>query len=227
MSAKKRNERGAFLPEYALVFATFALGLMGVAGVIHERTSDFYEGSSSGIGAVPAYEVSRTTLGWSPTTTLPVTIPTTTTTTTTTTIPSTTTSTTSTTSSTTSTTITTTPTTLPVTTTTEAPTVTAFVFQLEDRSYNESDGDWRARVRITIGRSDSQPHVQGAVVTGTFVTADGGTRTRSCTTNSSGKCQMVWGNRKNNDDPTTFTVTNVSSTPGWDGVQASITLEKP
>ncbi len=226
MSGRRRDERGAFLPEYALIFAAFAMVLMGVVGVIHERTEDFYQGSSSGIGAVPDYEVSRTTLGWSPTTTLPVTIPTTTTTTTTTTIPTTTTSTTSTTTSTTSTTITTTPTTLPATTTTLPP-VFSYIAFIEDRSYIEGDGDWRARVRVNIHRSDSGANVQGAVVTGTFVTADGGTRTRSCTTNSSGKCQLVWGNRKDNDDPTTFTVDNVSSTPGWDGVGASITLEKP
>jgi hypothetical protein len=108
-----------------------------------------------------------------------------------------------------------------------APTVNSFVFQLEDRSYNERDGDWRARVRITIKRTDNGQPVQGAGVSARFVTADGNTRNRTCTTNSSGKCQMVWGNRKANDDPTTFTVTNVSSTPGWDGVGASINLEKP
>ncbi len=82
-------------------------------------------------------------------------------------------------------------------------------------------------MRITIRRTDNGANVQGASVNGTFVTADGGTRTRSCTTDSGGDCQIVWGNRKNNDDPTTFTVNNVSSSPGWDGVGASISLEKP
>jgi hypothetical protein len=101
------------------------------------------------------------------------------------------------------------------------------VASLQDRSYIERDGDWRARVRITIQRTDTGQPVQGATVSGRFVTADGNTRNRTCSTNSSGQCNMVWGNRKNNDDPTTFTVTNVSSAPGWDGVGASISLEKP
>jgi hypothetical protein len=108
-----------------------------------------------------------------------------------------------------------------------APTVNTFVFKLEDRSYNEADGDWRARVRVSLHRSDNGVNVWGALVSGRFVTADGNTRDRTCTTSDAGQCQMVWGDRNDSDDPTTFTVTNVSSTPGWDGVQASISLEKP
>ena len=40
MAADKRNERGAFLPEYALVFAVFAVGIVGVAQAIHDRTGE-------------------------------------------------------------------------------------------------------------------------------------------------------------------------------------------
>ena len=225
MAADKRNERGAFLPEYALVFAVFAVGIVGVAQAIHDRTGEFYEASSSGIGAVPDYEVSRTTLGWSPTTTVPATLPTTTTTTTTsTTIPATTTSTT--TSSSTTTTVTP-PTTL-APTTTAPPVAYSFVWSLEDRSYVEVDGDWTARTRVTIHRADlGGVPLPGALVSGTFVTADGETNNGTCTADAGGKCDMSWSNRTDDDDPTTFTVTNVSSTPGWDGAEGSITLHKP
>lgn len=224
MAARKRDERGAILPEYALIFAAVTMGLIGAAQAINDRTGEFYEASSSGIGAVPDYEVSRTTLGWSPTTTVPATLPTTTTTTTTsTTIPTTTTSTTI--PATTTTTVTP-PTTL-APTTTAPPIAFSFVWNLEDRSIIEVDGDWNARARVTIHRTDAGGvPLPGALASGTFVSADGETNSSSCTADGAGKCEMSWGNRTD-DDPITFTVTNVSSTPGWDGAGGSITLRKP
>jgi hypothetical protein len=113
-------------------------------------------------------------------------------------------------------------------TTTAPPIAYSFVWSLEDRSFVEVDGDWNAGVRVTIHRSDGGGvPLPGALVSGTFVTADGETNSSSCTADGGGKCEMSWGNRTVDDDPTTFTVTNVSSTPGWDGAGSSITLNKP
>ncbi len=226
-SGRRDREQGLVVVEYALIFGVAVMGLTGAVQLIHERTEDFYEESSASVGAIPEYDVSDTTLLWGggPTTTVPSTLPTTTTTTTSTTVPSPTTSTTTTTTP--STTVP--PTTGPPTTqpTTTVPSPKSYISNLEDRSYDQSNGNWKARVRVTITRTDTSQPVQGAVINGTFVTADGNTNSTSCTTNSGGKCQMTWGNRNDNDNPTTLTVTNVSASPSWDGVGGSVTLYQP
>lgn len=185
-----------------MVLAVFVIAVLASLDVLYDNTADLYEESSDGVGAIPTWSLSSTTVtggGGGPTTTAP---------------PGTT-------------------TTAPATTTTAAPTTTttpavySFIDEIENRSFTESDGEWRARVRVNIHRDDTNANVVGALVSGLFTADNGSTRVKSCTTNTSGRCQMAWSNRQSYHSPMTFEVTNVVASPTWDGSAAAIVLVEP
>lgn len=85
---------------------------------------------------------------------------------------------------------------------------------------------WEADVTIAI-HSGNESLFEGATITGTWTTG----REMSCTTSSSGSCQITLTNLKTALDMVTFTVTNVSA-PGWEynaneNHETAITINRP
>ena len=215
----KGAERGATLVEYALIVSLMIVTSLGAIKSLERNADEYYDTTSSRIGALPGTDGAAPTgtsiPGASSTTTA---VPTTTTTT----APPTTT--------TTAAPTTTTTTAPPTTTTTAAPTTTSTtiaarsrVTSTSDRSTNGGSSTWNAVLRVNLDNSVTGADVNGATITVTYRTT-GGTLlgTASCTT-SLGRCDA---SRSVSESYSSVvaTVTGVSSSPTWDGVQASRTL---
>ena len=111
------------------------------------------------------------------------------------------------------------------TTTTTAP-ARSTITELTNVSTNDGSCCYDAKARVRIRNSRTSAAINGASVTIRMVDDDGTVRTRSCTTDSTGRCTVTW-NVDDRDSPVTATVTNVSASPQWDGVQASVVLPEP
>ena len=59
-----------------------------------------------------------------------------------------------------------------------------------------------------------------------MVDDNGTVTTKTCLTASDGRCSVTW-NRPDYRSPVTATVTAVTASPTWDGVQASVQLPDP
>ena len=198
--------RGATLVEYSLIIAVFVFGSLGAIAQLDQKSGDYYEGASDDIGDLPQTGIDTSDDG-----TVPSTSSTTSTTTTTTTAPTT-------------TTTTTTTTTIPTTTTTTIPTRST-ITELTNISTN-SGSSYNAIARVRIRHNKTSAAINGATVTIRMVDNNGSVSTRTCTTDSTGRCSVTW-SRSDNRSPVTATVTGVSSSPVWDGVQASVSLPHP
>jgi Flp pilus assembly pilin Flp len=216
LSRGRARDRGATLVEYALIISVFVFGSMGAIQRLDDKSGDYYTNASNDIGDLPQSGVDTSDNGSVPTsssttsTTSTTAAPTTTTTTTT--IPTT-------------TTTTTTTTTIPTTTTTTIPTRST-ITELTNISDAGGPGDYNAIVRVRIRHNKTAAAIAGATVTFRMVDNSGSTTTKACTTDSTGRCSVTW-NRADSRSPVTATVTGVSSSPTWDGVQASVLLPKP
>lgn len=56
------SDRGASAIEYGLVLAVFVIAVLGTLDVLYDNTSDFYDESSQGVGAIPTWSLSSTTV---------------------------------------------------------------------------------------------------------------------------------------------------------------------
>lgn len=218
---RKGAERGATGVEYALIAALVLVGSLGAINTLERNADDYYDDTSSRIGSLPTIDGSGPTGtsipgGSSSTTSVSVTTSTTTTVppTTTTTAPPTT-------------------TTAPPTTTTTAPTTTttvaprSFVSSTSDTSDTVGAG-WRPAMTVTIRNTVTNGPVANAIVTVTFRRTNGNSLgTASCTTNASGGCQAQISGVANNIRTVVATVTNVSSSPSWNGAPATLDLSRP
>lgn len=210
-----RDSRGATLVEYALVVALVVVPSIGAISRVNDNSGDYYSRASDDIGDLPQTGIDNTPVSSTPqastSTTAPPTTSTTAAPTTTTTAPTTT------------TTIPTTTTTMPTTTTTL---LRSRILELTNISTNASNSSYDAKARVKIVRTDTGLAVNGASVTISMRDNANSTTTRSCTTDSTGRCTVTW-NRSDWRAPVTATVTNVSSSPTWNGVQQSVTLPHP
>ena len=209
------GSRGVTLVEYALIVALIVIPSIAAISQLDEASGDYYESASDDIGDLPQLGIDT-----SPGTSTPSGGSTTTTVAPTTTVPPTTTS----------TAPPTTTTTAPTTTTTTAPTTTTTVLrskisQLTDISTN-SGSSYNAIARVKIVRNSNGTAVQGASVSIRMVDKFGTVSTRSCTTDSTGRCSVTW-SRSDNRSPVTATVTSVTSSPAWDGAGQSVSLPHP
>ena len=209
--------RGATLVEYSLIIAVLVFGSLSAISRLDSQSGDYYEGASDDIGDLPQSGIAP-----GPSTTSPST---TTTTTTTTTVPTSTTTSTTTTTVPTSTTTSTTTTTVPTTTTTTV-SARSTITELSDISNGGGRDDYNAIARVRIRHNVTNNAVGGATVTIRMVDDNGSVRTRTCTTDSAGRCSVSW-NRPESRSPVTATVTDVDASPPWDGVQASVLLPEP
>ena len=214
------SERGATLVEYALIVALMVVTSLGAIKSLERNADTYYDTTSSRIGALP------TTSGGAPTgTSIPGSSSSTTAapTTTTTAAPTTTTA------------APTTTTTAAPTTTTAAPTTTtsttaaqqSYVSATSDTSDPVGSG-WRPAVTVTIKNKTTGAAISGAGVTVTFKRTNGTTLgTNSCTTTASGQCEAQISGVSNTITSVVATVTNVTSSPTWDGATSSRTLAHP
>jgi len=209
------GSRGATLVEYALIVALVVVPSVAAITRLDDASGDYYENASDDIGDLPQLGIDTgagtsvpsggsTSTTVAPTTTVPPT--------TSTTAPPTTT------------------TTAPPTTTTTAPTTTTTLLrsrisELTNVSTN-SGSSYNAIARVRIVRNSNGTVVQGASVSVRMVDDNGSVTTRSCTTDSTGRCTVTWG-RSDNRSPVVATVTNVTSSPTWDGAGQSVTLPHP
>lgn len=209
-----RDSRGATLVEYALVVALVVVPSIGAISRVNDNSGDYYSRASDDIGDLPQTGIDNTPVSSTPQASTSTTAaPTTSTTaapTTTTTAPTTT------------TTIPTTTTTMPTTTTTL---LRSRISELTNISTNNGS-NYNAIARVKIVRTDTGLAVNNASVTVYMVDNRNSTSTRSCSTDSTGRCSVTW-SRSDNRSPVTATVTNVSSSPTWNGVQQSVSLPHP
>jgi hypothetical protein len=84
---------------------------------------------------------------------------------------------------------------------------------------------WKAQFTVTI--SSPSGLVAGAVVTGSATVGTGSPTVKTCTTASNGRCVLNFGGIAKSKPSLTMTVTKVTASPAWDGVQASATATKP
>ncbi len=203
--------RGATLVEYALIISLFVVPSIGALRRLDSNSRDYYANASDDIGDLPQSDIdtspSSSAVPASTTTTVPVSTTTTAAPTTTTAPPTTT-------------------TTMATTTTTAAPTTTTLlrsrIFELTDISSNNGSS-YYARARVKIVRSDTGLAVRGASVSIRLVDDRGNATTKSCTTDSTGRCSVTW-SRPDSYGPVTATARSVSASPTWDGVQQSTSL---
>ena len=207
------GSRGATLVEYALIVALVAIPSIGALSRLDDASDDYYTDASDDIGDLPQLGIdtssdSSVPSGGSSTTAVPTT--TTAAPTTTTTAPPTTT------------------TTAPTTTTTAPTTTTTLlrsrISELTNVSSNNGSS-YNAAARVKIVRNSNGNAVSNASVTVRMVDRFNNSSNRSCTTDSTGRCTVTW-SRSDNNGPVTATVTNVTASPTWDGVQMSVSLPK-
>lgn len=204
-----QGSRGATLVEYALIVALVVVPSIGAISRLDDASGDYYVNASDDIGDLPQSGIdtstnSSTPSGSTTTTTLPPT-----TTSTSTTLPPTTT------------------TTAAPTTTTTAPTTTTTLLrstinQLTDVSTN-SGSSYNAIARVKIVRNSTGAAVSGAGVTIRMVDNQGSSTTKTCNTDSTGRCTVTW-SRSDSRSPVTATVTAVTASPTWDGSVQSVQL---
>ncbi|MBL8778567.1 MAG: hypothetical protein JNK12_21720 [Acidimicrobiales bacterium] len=216
-------ERGATGVEYALIAALLLFASLGAIQALERNADDYYDDTSSRIGALPGTDGASPTGTSIPggsstsTTAAPTTTTTAAPTTTTTTAPP-----------------TTTTTAPPTTTTTAAPTTTTTT--AAPRSYisgtsassDTSGSGWRPAITVTIKNTSTGANVSGAVVTVRFTRSNGNVLgTTTCTTATNGQCLARISGVSDSITPVTATVTNVSSSPTWNGATASRSLPHP
>jgi Flp pilus assembly pilin Flp len=208
---RARRDRGATAVEYALVISVFVLGAVGGIDVLEDSTRDEYLNSADGIEGLPGNEGFG---GGGTATSAPPTLPTTTTTV-----------------------IDSSPTTTSggsgTTTTlggdgTTTTTVARFggITAVNDLSTRQA-GRWTARADIQIRDSIDLSPIPNAVLTVKMSAANGSSFTTSCTTGQDGRCVASWPSRWNKHDPVLATVTDVVSSPEWDGLVLAGQLHKP
>ena len=207
------SSRGATLVEYALVIALVVVPSIGAIKRLDSNSRSYYSTASNDIGDLPQSGIDTNPVSSSvPASTTTTAVPTTTTaapTTTTTTAPTTT------------TTIPTTTTTAPTTTTTL---LRSTISTLDDISTNGSfNSQYNAIARVKIVRTDTGLAVNGASITVRMVDRFNSSVTRTCTTDSTGRCSVTW-TRSDSSGPVTATVTSVTSSPTWNGTQRSVSL---
>ncbi len=215
-------ERGATAVEYALVGALVLFTCLGAIKALERRADDYYDTTSTRIGALPSIDASAPTgtsiPGASSTTTTVA--PTTTTaapTTTTTAAPTTTT---------TAAPPTTTTTAPPTTTTTAAP--RSYVSATSDTSDTSGWGTWRPALTVSIRNTSTNGAVANANVTVTFRRTNGTTLgTDSCTTDATGQCEAQIRGVADSITTVVATVTSVTSTPSWNGATSARTIAHP
>lgn len=215
-------ERGATGVEYALIGALVLFTCLGAIKALERRADDYYDTTSTRIGALPSIDGSAPTgtsiPGASSTTTTvaPTTTTTAAPTTTTTTAPPTTTTTAP------PTTTTTVP---PTTTTTAAP--RSFISATSNTS-DTSGGGWRPALTVTVRNTSTNAAVANATVTVTFRRTNGNSLgTDSCTTNASGQCEAQISGVSDGITTVVATVTSVTSTPTWNGATSTRNLAHP
>ncbi len=207
-------ERGATAVEYALVGALVLFTCLGAIKALERRADDYYDTTSTRIGALPSIDASAPTgtsiPGASSTTTTVA--PTTTTaapTTTTTAAPP-----------------TTTTTAPPTTTTTAAP--RSYVSATSDTSDTSGWGTWRPALTVSIRNTSTNGAVANANVTVTFRRTNGTTLgTDSCTTDATGQCEAQIRGVADSITTVVATVTSVTSTPSWNGATSARTIAHP
>lgn len=212
-----RKDRGAALPEYALILGAIALGIVVSVDAATDATGDEIESSFEVPDGTDAWEGGGpTTTGGVTTTTVAPTFPTTSSTTTTTTGgPTTTTTTTLATTSTTS--GATTSTTAAVTTTTTLQTNITSIFPVTQCSTSPCKGTWQAQFKIALLTTTGTP-VADAVVTATVSKPNGsGTSSKSCTSSVSGVCIITLTSINNSKASVSLTVIGVTASPVWSG----------
>ena len=216
-------ERGATGVEYALIGALVLFTCLGAIKALERRADDYYDTTSTRIGALPSIDGSAPTgtsiPGASSTTTTvaPTTTTTTAPTTTTTTAPPTTTT----------TAPPTTTTTVPPTTTTTAA-AQSYISATSDTSDTSGRGTWRPALTVTVRTTSTNAVVANATVTVTFKRTNGTTLgTDSCTTNTSGQCEAQIGGVADSITTVVATVSSVTSTPTWNGATSTRNLAHP
>ena len=206
-----RDSRGVTVVEYALIVALVVVPAIGAIKRLDNNSRSYYSNASDDIGDLPQTGIdtnpSSSVVPASTTTTAPASTTTTAAPTTTTTAPTTT------------TTIPTTTTTAPTTTTTL---LRSRISELTNVSTNNGTS-YNAIARVKIVRTDTGLAVNGANVTIRMVDRFNNSSNRSCTTDSTGRCSATW-SRSDNNGPVTATVTAVTSSPTWNGVQQSVSL---
>ncbi len=206
------DTRGATLVEYALIVSLVVVPSIGAIRRLDDNSRDYYSNASDDIGDLPQADIdtspSSSAVPASTTTTVPVSTTTTTAPPTTTTAPPTTT-----------TTIATTTTAAPTTTTTL---LRSRISELTNISSNNGSY-YYATARVKIVRSDTGLAVRSASVSIRMVDDRGNSTTKSCTTDSTGRCSVTW-SRPDSYGPVTATARSVSASPTWDGVQQSVSL---
>lgn len=205
-SARGRGNRGATFVEYALIVSLLVVPCIGAIKRLDSNSHTYYNNAANDIGDLPQKGIDTSTGGSTPSAT------TTTSTSTTTTLPPTTTSTSTTTTSTSTTSTSTTTTTL----------LRSTINQLTDISTNNFSS-YNAIARVKIVRTDNLNAVNGASVTVRMVDRFNNTTTKTCNTDSTGRCSVTW-SRTDSQGPVTATVTNVTASPTWDGTQQSVSL---
>lgn len=220
-------DRGATAVEYALITAVVLFASVGAIKALERNADDYYDTTSTRIGALPGTE------GEAPTgTSLPGGGPSTSSvsTTTTTTAPTTTTAA----PTTTTTAAPTTTTTRPPTTTTAAPTTTttatpeSTIADAVDTSDTSGRRAWRPAATVTIRNTSTNAPVAGASVTVVFRRTSGSyLGSDSCTTGSTGRCEAQISGVSDNITSVVATVTSVTASPPWDGGTTTISIRHP
>jgi len=100
------------------------------------------------------------------------------------------------------------------------------ISELTNISTNSTNSSYDAKARVKIVRTDTGLAIRNASVTIRMVDDNGSSTTKTCSTDSTGRCSVTW-NRSDWRSPVTATVTNVSASPTWDGVQMSVSLPHP
>lgn len=210
-----RDSRGVTVVEYALIISLVVVPSIGALRRLNTNSRSYYSNASDDIGDLPQSGIDTSPDSSAPpastTTTVPVSTTTTAAPTTTTTAPTTTT-----------TAAPTTTTTMPTTTTTL---LRSKILSLEDISSN-SGTSYNAVARVKIVRTDTGLAVNNATVTFSMRDAFNSTTTKTCTTDSTGRCSVTW-SRADSRSPVTATVTAVSSSPTWNNVGQSVSLVAP
>jgi hypothetical protein len=209
-----RRERGAALPEYALILAAMATGVVASIEAATDATRDEVGAFEVADGADPWEATIPTTTVVPTSTTTMAPLPTVaTTTTTSTTAPATSTTTTSTPSGgeTTTTTVATTP-------TTAVETRITSIFPTTACPSSPCKDSWSTQFKITVqntaGSAVSDAHVTVQIQQGNGAS---GTSTKSCTSSVSGICLINVTSIPKNRNTVTLTVTSVTSSPAWSG----------
>jgi len=174
----RRGDRGASGVEYALVVSLVLTGSTASFEMMDERIETHYSETANDIGRADLdhFNVTTTTCGDCATETT-----------------------------------TTTTTTLPPTTTTQAPPTTTAApsdpgadLDFTNLTYEDFNG-WKAKTRIVF-TDDEGDRLEEVDFQVTWVTAQGETRTKTYTTNGSGKKSPAWGGRDEDDFPIVMTI---------------------